>query len=569
MEKNNSNILDLTDLKPVDSRSVDEIAEEIRRKYVDYIVEIGRKNEKNIDWWMLNFVSRNTFISNLFRNFCFLVLLDRKLRSGCVFNEVVVDSLALKKVIEKYKSDHHFKVTYKGKSTTYISLKRIYSYLKIASHFFIMWMSKQSPGTYQKNIPLDNKIILIDTFVLTKSFDDGSYRDHYYPTLFKYINSSDKDYIYFVPSYYGTKNYKRLLKKIRKSDQKFLLKEDYLRITDYIFALLYFLRIRRMKILNKEFMGFNVSPLIKEEILDDSVSKSALQGLVNYRFSRRLKEREIKIKLVINWFENQTIDHGFNFGFRKNYPSAHLIGYQGFQLINNYLSLYPTEQERRCRVIPQVVCVIGKGYIKLARQFCPDLKIKVVPSFRHDWVWSKREFYPNRRKFTILITLSMLIKESEELMRIVLEAFRSLSHSHYSVQIKLHPTYDKESFKNKWGKLLPEGFEFIEEDFYLCLERSNLLISCTSCTCFEALARGIPVIVIANNFGLTQLYIPSDVKQDIWRLCYDSKEVTEAIKFYNNISDIKLSEYKKIGYNIREKYFKLITRKGAQKIFNL
>ena len=569
MDKDNSIILDLTKLKPDDSKLVDGIAEELRRKYVNYIIEIGRKNENEIDWWMLNFVSRNTFISDLFKNICFLTLLDNKLSNGHVFDEIIVDSLALKRVIEKSKNDYYFKVTYNGKSIFYIYLKRIYSYFKIALHFFVMWKSGWSTRTYQKKLPTDSDIILIDTFVLKKSFDNGSYGDHYYPVIFKYMNQKKKDSIYFVPSYYGIKDYKRLFKKIRKSDQKFLLKEDYLKIIDYFFALLYFLRISRMKILRKKFMGFDIFPLIKEEILNDSVSKPTLEGLLNYRFSKRLRDREIKIKRIINWFENQTIDHGFNSGFRKNYKSTCLVGYQGFQLVNNYLSLYPTEQERRCEVIPQVVCVIGEGYVKLAKQFCPDLEVKVVPSFRHDRIWSKRRFYPDKRKFTILITLSMIIKESEELMRIVLEAFRRLDYNNYSVQIKLHPTYDKKLFQNKWSKILPKEFKFIEEDFYLSIEKSNLLISGASSTCFEALAKGIPVIVIGNNFGMTQLHIPPEIKQDIWKLCYDGEEVTKAIEFYTGIGDVILNKYKKIGYEIRKKYFEQVTRDNTQKFLDL
>ena len=119
-----------------------------------------------------------------------------------------------------------FKVTYKGKSILYIYLRRIYSYLKIALYFFVMWKSGWSTRVYQKKLPTDNDIILIDTFVLKESFDNGSYNDHYYPAIFKYIDLKNKDSIYFAPSYYGTKDYRRLFIKIRKSDQRFLLKEE-------------------------------------------------------------------------------------------------------------------------------------------------------------------------------------------------------------------------------------------------------------------------------------------------------------------------------------------------------
>ncbi len=62
MRENESNILDLTKLEQSNSRLVDNIAEKIRREYINYLIEIGRENEKNIDWWVLEFVSRNTLI---------------------------------------------------------------------------------------------------------------------------------------------------------------------------------------------------------------------------------------------------------------------------------------------------------------------------------------------------------------------------------------------------------------------------------------------------------------------------------------------------------------------------
>lgn len=569
MKKNNSGILNLTELEPNDSKLIDEIAEEFRKDYVDYVIKLGRENEKNIDWWMLNFVSRNTFISNLFRNVCYLVLLNRKSNENYNFKKIIVDSPALKKVIEKYKINSDIKVIYKGKSIFYIYLKRIYSYLKMILHFFIMWELGWSTRFYQSKVFLDKEITLIDTFVLEKSFDNCSYNDHYYPGLFKYLNSNEKNHIYFVPSYYSTKNYKRLFMKIRKSEQNFLLKEDYLKIVDYLFALLFFLRVRKLKILNKDFKGFDILPLIKEEILNDCVSKSTFEGLLNFRFSKRLKDKGIKIRMIVNWFENQTIDHGFNFGFRKYYPSAHLVGYQGFQLINNYLSLYPTEQERKCNIIPHEIYVVGEGYIKLAKQFCPKLIVNVAPALRQDWIWRKREPDTYKREFTILITMSLIMKESEELLRVVKEALKVLENYNYSVLVKLHPTYDIKSFISKWRKLLPENFNFTEKDFSLCIEKSDLLISCTSCTCFEALAIGKPVIVYANNFGLTQLYIPPDIKQDIWKLCYDEKEVTEAIKFYINIDYNTSNRLKKIGYGIRKKYFEKVNGKNVRKFLSL
>lgn len=569
MIRSKSNILDFTKLERYDSRLLDNIAEKIRKRYVDYLVKIGRSNEKNIDWWVLNFVSRNTYLSPFFRNICCLVMLKKRLKEGHVYNEIIVDSLALKKVIERSFQKYHFKVNYKGKSELLIYLWKIYSYFKIIIHYFLRWISGWSTCIQRKKLPLNKSIILIDTFIFKNSFDSGFYNNFYYPKLSEYINSNEKELIFYIPNYYGIKNYRRIFMDMRKSEEKFLLKEDYLKIKDYIFSLLYPFRIKRMKIEFEEFMGFDFSILIKEEILNSSFSSSSMSGLLNYVFAQRLKERDIKVKKVINWFENQAIDHGFNIGFRKFFPEVDLIGYQGFTLDNNYLSLYPTEQERICAVIPKEIHVIGKGYIDIVRKFCPGLRVKVAPAFRFAGLWNRRTHYPDKNNFTILIALPILISMSDEIISIVLEAFRSVEIGKYFFQIKPHPTQNVEVLKEKWKGKLISKFDFVTGDINSCVEKANVLISCASSVCLETLAKGIPVIIVANRTGLTQLSIPDIIKQDLWKLCYTPKEIRNAVLFYLNRDNEAIKRDKEIGDKIKKEFFEPVTKENVREFLSL
>lgn len=406
-------------------------------------------------------------------------------------------------------------------------------------------------------------------FVFNDSFNKGFYNDRYYPNLLKYVDSDEMKSIYYLPTYYGIRNYRKLFMDIRTSEQKFLLKEDYLKIRDYFFALLYLFRVKSMKIETRKFMGFDIAPLIKEEISDDSVSISSMYGLLNYRFSKRLKEKGVKIKRIINWFENQSIDHGFNIGFREFYPEANLIGYIGSPLCNNYLSQYPTEQERICKVIPEEVNVIGKGYVNMVKEFCPDLRVRAAPAFRFTGVWNKRRYNPDKDKFIVLIALPILVDESNEIIDNVIEIARSIKIENCFFQIKPHPAQNVEALKNKWAEKLMPKFEFITGDFNLCVEKANVLISSTSSSCLETLAKGIPVIIVASKIGLTQLLIPKSLKQDIWILCYTSKEIGNAVKFYLSRDIETIYKYKKIGNKIRKDFFEPVTRENTREFLDL
>jgi len=317
-------------------------------------------------------------------------------------------------------------------------------------------------------------------FIFRNSFNKGIYFDRYYPRLLEYIASNEKEYAYYVPTFYGLKKYRIIFSEMRKSKQNFLVKEDYLKLRDYLFALSYPLRLNKLKIKYRDFLGLDIYQLIREEMANDRVSHSSIYSLLNYRFSRRLKESGIKLRIIVNWFENQIIDHGFNSGFRKYYPGSKLIGYLGAPLLDNYLSLFPTEQERICAVIPKEINVIGNGYINMVKEFCPDLQVKVAPALRYSEVWNKRNYFPEKHKCSILVALPILTDESDEIMDIVLEAACSINIKNCILKIKPHPTCDIKKLSDKWSKKLPEMFKFVDGDFNSCVEKSDILISSAS-----------------------------------------------------------------------------------------
>src|SRR4030042_1124158 len=275
-------VLDLTKLEQHNSRLVDNIAEKIRREYVNYLIKIGKDNETNIDLWVLNFVSRNTLMSQLFRDICFLTMLKKRLKEGHLYDEIIIDSLALRKAIKKNFYKYHFKINYKGRSVLHTYLGRINSYFKtfkqISFSFLAAWLTRK----YKRIIKTDKALTLLDVFIFRNSFDKGIYLDRYYPKLLEYIDSNEKEYMYYVPTFYGIKRYKEIFIEMRKSRKNFLVKEDYLKFKDYLFALLYPLRINKLKIKYRDFSGLDIYPLIREEMGYDRVSHSSVYSLLNY-----------------------------------------------------------------------------------------------------------------------------------------------------------------------------------------------------------------------------------------------------------------------------------------------
>ena len=69
---------------------------------------------------------------------------------------------------------------------------------------------------------------------------------------------------------------------------------------------------------------------------------------------------------------------------------------------------------------------------------------------------------------------------------------------------------------------LPKEYEIANnKSFPELLKKTDLLITVASSTCLEALACGVPVIIMKNNEGLTYDPIPKNISQSIYRKIND------------------------------------------------
>jgi len=114
-----------------------------------------------------------------------------------------------------------------------------------------------------------------------------------------------------------------------------------------------------------------------------------------------------------------------------------------------------------------------------------------------------------------------------------------------------------------------EIIDLIDGDFNEYLEKSNILITNHSSACLETLAKGVPVIIYNQIQGLIYNPIPSSIKEGFWKMCFDSKHLTEAvIGFYNSRND-EIDVLKKIGSIIRKNYFEPVTAEGIRNLLRI
>jgi hypothetical protein len=90
-----------------------------------------------------------------------------------------------------------------------------------------------------------------------------------------------------------------------------------------------------------------------------------------------------------------------------------------------------------------------------------------------------------------------------------------------------------------------------------------------SSICLEAMALGVPVLVIDQPRGLQFNPIPGDLRQDLWKQCSSNQDILDGIDLYRNRNDKELNRHKELGQQIRETYFEHVTREGVLKFLGI
>jgi len=546
------------------------IATDIHKPFTNLIDSISKKHGQSIDWWVSSPASRNTLASPLFHYCCCIALLHELIRKNEPVSEIITDSRAFKEIIENYLADQGIKARVRlarlpVKQRLKEFVRPLYTILGLPlRHLLLFFVAKQ---TLPLRRPLPSEpLTLIDTFVMQGYFE----KDRYYPGMLEALSEKEKESVWFVPHLYGFRpwQYLSVVKKLRGSERNFVLKEDFLKFKDYLFVWGHVFRIRALKIDSCLFHGVDISSLVREEMRGFRGVGSSYTPLLNYRFAGRLKEAGVKLRLVIDWFENQNIDRGWNAGFRRYFPETFTKGYQGFAVTAHYLCMYPTGEEKKNAVIPHEILVIGPVLIQPARKFCPDLDVKAAPAFRFRGVWQKRKYLPAANEHIVLVALPIMIGEAVHILRLFAHVVKEMDNN-TRFWIKPHPTTSPSRIQSACGAEWPEQFEFVSGDFNVCVEKSNLLISSASSACLETLAKGIPVIVVGNSSGLTHNSVPGTITDDIWRLCYSPEEVAKSIQFYKSRGPEKIKEHEEVGRRIREEYFEPVTREEVKKFLGI
>jgi hypothetical protein len=548
------------------------VADRVRVLYNEMIERLSAGNENSIDWWVSGIASRNTYTSSLFLDCCYAVLVRELLEDGEI-EEITVDSKPLLRVITQLCEKKKVRLRIISRASffqpIFLLLTGVLKYFKaIILHMYRYWLCRFRYPTNRE--PLPANCTLIDLFILDQSFAGGKFRDRYYNDFGGFLTDKDRESHVYIPTLMVRfRNMIGIMRAVRSSDKRFLIQEDVLKAGDYAYAWAYPFRSLHLFPKKTVLDGIDVTPILRRAWREQHFSGSSMDALLKFQFARRLRERGVSIRLVIDWFENQDIDKGSNAGFRRFYPDTPVIGYQGFDTQKYYLCVYPTNAEYRSGVLPHCVAVCGRSLIEERKQFCPDLDVKMAPAFRYMRVWKERTGRKKSEGSRVMILLPLEMESAADIVRSAIELPGVLPSGSIRFWLKPHPAARLETVLHRAGLSLPPELQVIEGDFSEYLEQMDVLMGNTSSTILEAIAWGIPVVIIGDRHGITRNPVPDSVPRDMWCLCYTKEEMAEAISRYTGRSAEERIRGEAIGREVREHYFEPVTRESVRAFLRL
>ena len=349
-------ILNFNNLTSDQKKQIDIIYHELENEFQILQRELYEKNKNNKDFFFSNIASRNNDENEIYYNLCIIELCLR-LHAKNLLTKIITKNEAQKKIlIQKIKNIEI--ISSKEKN---IFLKNTFNLIKNIYYVFQLWINKDIERS--KKIKNLKKIILIDIFFVPKMFSNGIFENRYYGNFLEKIDKEKYNIIY-LPTIFQRSLKKKYIYQAEKKINLFL-QSDFLKLEDYIQCLTFHKRIKSINLSNLNFRSLKIDYFIKSELENHKFNQSTLKSLINFHCFKRMKQNEIDISLVIDWYENQIIDKGFNYGKNIFYPDVVSKGYVGLNSIfESNKNFIPSDIEISKNITPNQICLISSKYLE-------------------------------------------------------------------------------------------------------------------------------------------------------------------------------------------------------------
>jgi len=488
-----------------------------RKEYLK-LIDTNFYKKIDLDFLVSSVSEKNISSSYIFHNICLYYSIKKFVNKNQI-DILFVENKFLKKNIKNF---------YNGKIKIKNSQKiPKFNIFRIAlKECLIFFISK----LISKDKLIKNEINLVDQFITS----DNLKVDRYYKNFFL-----NKKSYYHIPTFVNISLKKIISCLFYFNKKNYILKSQFLTFRDILYSLNFVFRIKKIKIKKIFFKKLNIQNLILRELYLCQNVNASIIAIQNYLFSKNLKNNSIRLKSVLSWSENSSVDKGWNYGFRSFYKSLITYGYQGYFVEKKLSSIDITENEFRAKTCPEYLLLVSPILKKSRSEFVKEIKFIQSRAFRFEHLLLKH-FYEKKINNKIIILLNLEKETCIEMIENIKKT--KFAKDKNIIYIKEHPLLRLKQF---YHKPLPKNFKLINGNFYDIVKKFKVVIaSGSSSSVYESLLSGSKIIFPINDYYDELNVEMLDVPKSYYKVCGNINELDAHInKFLNQ--DIKYFQYYK------------------------
>lgn len=425
--------------------------------------------------------------------------------------------------------------------------------------FYTLWTIrcvKNKSNVRVEEIKKLDEVIFVESDIMKHS---DSYNDRYYTGLWDQIPDNWKSKVYyfiqFLPIPYS--NEFKIIE--RNSKQNIVYLNDFLKISDYIYALRKVNISRKYRRFDISYDGISLDSLFNI-IYSQRYQIYNIYPFLYERVIHNMKKGKINIKCFVDWYENQSYDKGLYYAFNKYYPEVPVNSYVGY--VKDYRKEpygIPSPKEISLNTAPSRIFVcsqfVKNNFIKNGYKGNVD----VVPFYRSQKVYTLKRT-PTKKANNSNYLLALLGLNMIEIKSIVsyLCKLEKVLPEGYSICVKPHPACPSNVIKDLIGGD-SKRIEVIGGDTYERILSSCAVIGANSTSMYEALALGVPVITLDAD----------DAEDDRNELKYNTCNPNDVPEILNKISLYSKNELTQMGNKLRSYYFEPTNQDGTNNLLGM
>lgn len=520
--------LDLVEMTPEDTKLFNTLFEQNSSVYTEMIDGLSRKWGGSIYWWATSLASRNPWLSTAYKDICLALLAIQKTEQDAEICKIIVPCEEIKCVLLRYFRD-------KGKEVKIAANKRMARFDNVAfmaqfAQNLLIKDNVQKIWSKPKAVRSGSHIVLADTEILASHVRKEIYKDRLFDSIEKLTDKK----IVFMPLLVNdiVSDQKGLIRKIKKHrGQNTVLKEHFLKRQDYLRLLPILFWNRRFCRSKKYFNGLDVTPIIDGDLKRTMASAQTQECVLKYQLIKRMRQKKIDIETLVGWYEGQPGSMGIFAAYNKLYKKGKSIGYIGYAIDENWLSLEPSKEQIKQKITPKQIGVIGEIFLKTPKRFCEKTETILFPAFR---IKADTDSYCTEKKDCVLVALSYEWSTSCKILKLIKEIDEWFKENHIEVYIKNHPQLSTRTLSDYGINELNCKYVFLDGSFQEAIKQADIVITAKSTTSYETVMYGKKVIILGMTGDITFTYLPKEWEGKRYGIAYSGIDIINLFINFRN-----------------------------------